>query len=203
MEEIGVIHHQRAARALGERDELFTLRNAGTHRLFDQHMPEARKRTPRQFEMVADRRRDRDRFILRIVDEIDSLLVQTQIGSKGCSIGAIRLAPLGDRHRAKARVRGEVPQQVRPPVAKSTNADLDHRAEPDAVSDTPISASFEHLPRQCPEGHQKRGPKTPKAGWSWNALRMATRLLSAKSSRRQRELWNAAKCALWEICVRP
>src|SRR5262249_36338127 len=146
-------------------------------------------RAPRQFEMVADRRRDRNCFNLRIVDEIGCLLVQTQIGSKGCSASAIGLAPLGDRHRAKARVRGKVPQQVRPPVAKSTNADLDHRAEPlpRAVSDAG-PPSFEHLPRQCPEGHQKRGPKTPKAGRLWNALRMATRLLSAKSSRRQREL---------------
>src|SRR5262249_19435576 len=32
------------------------------------------------------------------------------------------------------------------------------------LSVTPISPSFEHLPRQCPEGHQKGGPKTPKAG---------------------------------------
>ena len=52
-------------------------------------------------------------------------------------IRAIGLAPLGDRHRAKAQVCGEVPQQVRPPIAKTTNADLDHRAEPlpRAVSD--------------------------------------------------------------------
>src|SRR5262245_22901603 len=48
-----------------------------------------------------------------------------------------------------------------------------------------IPPSFEHLPRQCPEGHQKcAGRKTSKARRSWNALRMATRLLSAKSSRR-------------------
>src|SRR5262249_6209869 len=89
-------------------------------------MLKARKRASRQLEMAADRCRDRNRFNLRIVDEIGRLLVQTQIGSKRCSVGAIDLAPLGDRHWAKARVGGKVPQQVRPPIAKSANADLDH-----------------------------------------------------------------------------
>src|SRR6201982_1721809 len=113
-------------------------------------MLETRKRAPRQFEMVADRCRDRNRFNLRIVDEINRPLVQTQIGNKRCSVGAIGLAPLGNRHRAKARVSGKVPQQVWPPIAKSTNADLDHRAEPLfraaspslALSVTPVSPFF-------------------------------------------------------------
>src|SRR5262249_15644804 len=94
-------------------------------------------------------------FNLRIVNEIDSLLVQTQIGSKSCGVGAIGLAPLGDRQRAKSQVCGEVPQQVRPPIAKSTNADLDHRVKPlpSAVSDAGVPCfEHEHLPRQCPGG---------------------------------------------------
>src|SRR5262245_27911360 len=47
MEEISVIHHKGAARALGESDELFTLRNASAHRLFDQHVLKERERAPR------------------------------------------------------------------------------------------------------------------------------------------------------------
>src|SRR5262249_24663787 len=177
MEEIGVIHHKGAARALGESDELFTLRNASAHRLFDQHVLKARERAARQFEMVADRCRDRNRLNLWIVDEIGSLLVQSQIGSKGCSIGAIGLAPLGDGHRAKARVGGEVPQQVRPPIAKSTNANLDHRAEPPfgAVSCTGVPFVLNICRANVQRASEARAANS-EAGRSWNASRMATRL---------------------------
>jgi hypothetical protein len=53
------------------------------------------------------------------------------------------------------------------------------------LSVTPIVPSFEHLPRQCPEGVRSADRKLQRRG-AWNPLRMAKRLLSAKG--RQREL---------------